>query len=168
MATATSRPPARDTRDIVNPPRGFDQSAMLTSYRVWDYILIQGPCDKHWQHLTQGWDYWRPWLNSADNHISCMFFSNHTGMDVNDSLSTFVQVMAWGHLPIDHYLSYCWSVSMMSYGITRGNEFNPQISEYINSSCRQNTSNILFFLHHITRPKMTIKIICSKRLIHIL
>ena len=36
--TATSRPPARDIRDTVNPPRGFDQSAMLTSYRVWDYI----------------------------------------------------------------------------------------------------------------------------------
>ena len=36
MATATSRPPARDIRDTVNPPRGFDQSAMLTSYRVWD------------------------------------------------------------------------------------------------------------------------------------
>ena len=37
MATATSRPPAWDIRDTVNPPRGFDQSAMLTSYRVWDY-----------------------------------------------------------------------------------------------------------------------------------
>ena len=39
MATATSRPPARDTRDTVNPPRGFDQSAMLTSCREWDYIV---------------------------------------------------------------------------------------------------------------------------------
>ena len=28
--------PCRDIRDTVNPPRGFDQSAMLTSYRVWD------------------------------------------------------------------------------------------------------------------------------------
>ena len=37
LATATSRPPVRDIRDTVNPPRGFDQSAMLTSYRVWDY-----------------------------------------------------------------------------------------------------------------------------------
>ena len=36
MATTTSRPPAQDIRDTVNPPRGFDQSAMLTSYRVWD------------------------------------------------------------------------------------------------------------------------------------
>ena len=36
MATGTSRPPARDVRDTVDPPRGFDQSAMLTSYRVWD------------------------------------------------------------------------------------------------------------------------------------
>ena len=36
MATATSRPPVRDIRDTVNPPRSFDQSAMLTSYRVWD------------------------------------------------------------------------------------------------------------------------------------
>ena len=39
MATATSRPPAQDIRDTVNPPRGFDQSAMLTSYRVWDYVI---------------------------------------------------------------------------------------------------------------------------------
>ena len=37
MATATLRPPARGIRDTVNPPRGFDQSAMLTSYWVWDY-----------------------------------------------------------------------------------------------------------------------------------
>ena len=36
-ATATSRPPARDIRDTVNPPWGFDQSAMLTSYRVRDW-----------------------------------------------------------------------------------------------------------------------------------
>ena len=36
MGTATSRLPARDIRDTVNPPRGFDQLAMLTSYRVWD------------------------------------------------------------------------------------------------------------------------------------
>ena len=35
MATATSRPPARDIRDTVNPSSGFGQSAMLTSYRVW-------------------------------------------------------------------------------------------------------------------------------------
>ena len=50
MATATSRPPARDIRNTVNPPRGFHQSAMLTiatgcgiigyiSYRcLWLYI----------------------------------------------------------------------------------------------------------------------------------
>ena len=36
IATSTSRPPARDIRDTVNPPRGFDQSAMLTSYLLWD------------------------------------------------------------------------------------------------------------------------------------
>ena len=35
MATVTSGVPVRDIRDTVNPPRGFDQSAMLTSYRVW-------------------------------------------------------------------------------------------------------------------------------------
>ena len=34
MATAASRQPARDIRDTVNPQRGFDESAMLTSYRV--------------------------------------------------------------------------------------------------------------------------------------
>ena len=33
MATVTSRPPARDIWDTVNPPRVFDQSAMLTSCR---------------------------------------------------------------------------------------------------------------------------------------
>ena len=36
IATATSRPPVQDIRDTVNPRRGFDQLAMLTSYRVWD------------------------------------------------------------------------------------------------------------------------------------
>ena len=36
MATATSGPPLGNIRDTVNPPRGFDQSAMFTSYRVWD------------------------------------------------------------------------------------------------------------------------------------
>ena len=41
MATATSRPPARDIRDNVNPLKRFDQSAMLTSYRVWDYATNQ-------------------------------------------------------------------------------------------------------------------------------
>ena len=48
MATATSRPPARDIRDTVNPTRDFDQSAMLTSYRAWDYVLnrINGICIK--------------------------------------------------------------------------------------------------------------------------
>ena len=43
LATATSRPPAQDIQDTVNPPRGFDQSAMLTSYRVWDYTLAPVP-----------------------------------------------------------------------------------------------------------------------------
>ena len=37
MATATSQLPVRDIQDTVNPPRGFDQSEMLTSSRVWDY-----------------------------------------------------------------------------------------------------------------------------------
>ena len=32
-----SSPSVRENRDTVNPPRGFDQSAMLTNYRVWDY-----------------------------------------------------------------------------------------------------------------------------------
>ena len=43
MATGTLRPPARDIRDNWNPPGGggggggrVDQSAMLTSYRVYD------------------------------------------------------------------------------------------------------------------------------------
>ena len=36
MATAISRSPVRDIRDTVDLLRGFDQSAMLTSYRVWD------------------------------------------------------------------------------------------------------------------------------------
>ena len=43
IATAMSRPPVWDIRDTVNPPRGFDQSAMLTSYRVWDYLFNPTP-----------------------------------------------------------------------------------------------------------------------------
>ena len=53
MATATSQPPARDIRDTMNPLRGFDQSAMLTSYRVWDYS-DQGPGPSHLGHSTWG------------------------------------------------------------------------------------------------------------------
>ena len=37
MAIATSQPLVRDIQDPVNPPRGFDQSEMLTSNWVWDY-----------------------------------------------------------------------------------------------------------------------------------
>ena len=48
MATATSRPPVRDIGDPVNPPRGFDQSAMLTSYRVWDYASKAPPPPNPW------------------------------------------------------------------------------------------------------------------------
>ena len=53
LATATSRPPARDIRDTVNPPRGFDQSAMLTSYRVWDYVSNANCLSRHgtWNSL---------------------------------------------------------------------------------------------------------------------
>ena len=55
LATTTSRPPARDIRDTVNPPRGFDQSAMFTSYRVWDYYVYnQNTLDheNHFMHIA--------------------------------------------------------------------------------------------------------------------
>ena len=54
MATTTSRPPVRDIRNTVNPPRGFDQSAMLTSYRVWDYSLKPKKCQNGNLVITSG------------------------------------------------------------------------------------------------------------------
>ena len=39
MATATSGPSVRDIWETGNQPRGFDQSAMLISYRVCDCVF---------------------------------------------------------------------------------------------------------------------------------
>ena len=41
MVATTSWPLVGDIRDTVNPPRGFDQSAILISYRVWDCQIPQ-------------------------------------------------------------------------------------------------------------------------------
>ena len=40
-----------------------------------------------------------------------------TGKNVNDPMSTLVQVMAWCHQWTSYYLSHCWTISMSSYGI---------------------------------------------------
>ena len=53
-----------ETSGTLNPPRGFDQSAMLTSYRVWDY-LRNGMAD--WNGTKMMWVihswpwYWLVW-----------------------------------------------------------------------------------------------------------
>ena len=61
LATATSLPPARDIRDTVNPPRGFDQSAMLPSYRVWDYKVIQCLLSFHIVYFSGFWPLLASW-----------------------------------------------------------------------------------------------------------
>ena len=61
LATATSRPPARDIRDTVNPPRGFDQSAMLPSYRVWDNKVIQCLLSFHIVYFSGFWPLLASW-----------------------------------------------------------------------------------------------------------
>ena len=40
-------------------------------------------------------------------------------LKLTDGKSTFVQVMAWCCLARSHYLSQCWSRSMLPYGINR-------------------------------------------------
>ena len=47
MATAASRPPYPYIRDIVNSPSGFDQSAMLASYRLFDWYDLSTGCVLH-------------------------------------------------------------------------------------------------------------------------
>ena len=37
MASAMSRLPVGDIWEFVSPPKGFDQSAMLLSYQMWEY-----------------------------------------------------------------------------------------------------------------------------------
>ena len=44
------------------------------------------------------------WLLSYLVH----FLWNCTGMDVNNSTSTMVQVMAWGRQATSHYMGQCW------------------------------------------------------------
>ena len=59
MATASSQTSARDIRDTVNPPRGFDQSAMLTSYRVWHQLSSSVSLQKatHYSWSRTSWHY---------------------------------------------------------------------------------------------------------------
>ena len=40
-------------------------------------------------------------------------------LDFTDDQSTLVQVMAWCHQAISHYLSQCWPRSLLPYGVTR-------------------------------------------------
>ena len=85
---ATSRPPVRDIRDTVNPLRGPDQSAMFTSYRVWDYIpttmmmpssvnifLVTGPfCGEFTVHR------WIPLTKASDAELWCLIYAFNKGL----------------------------------------------------------------------------------------
>ena len=66
LATATSRPPVRDIRDTVNPPRGFDQSAMLISYRVWDYDYNLGILESEFMMMS-----WYGNIFRVTGHVYC-------------------------------------------------------------------------------------------------
>ena len=49
MATTASRPPVRYIRDTAKPRMDFDQSVVLTSYRVLDYVFtICGKFTIYW------------------------------------------------------------------------------------------------------------------------
>ena len=71
-------PPVRDIRDIENPSRGFDQSAMLTSYRVWGKSEINTKC----------------YLNRNDVNHPChaddlvLYSQTASGMNFNSLLKT--------------------------------------------------------------------------------
>ena len=45
-------------------------------------------------------------------------------MDFTDDQSTLVQVMAWCRQATSHYLSQCWTRSLMPSGVTRPQWFN--------------------------------------------
>ena len=50
--------------------------------------------------------------------ISCEIGLRWMPLDLTDDKSTLVQVMAWCRQATSHYLSQCWSSSMMLYGFS--------------------------------------------------
>ena len=65
--------------------------------------------------------------NVISNHIvgikfrntSCEIAFRWMTQALTDDQSTLVQVMVWCHQTASHYLSQCWSKSMLAFGITR-------------------------------------------------
>ena len=51
--------------------------------------------------------------------ISCEIAVMWMPLDLTDDQSSLVQVMAWCHQAISHYLNQCWPRSMPPYGFTR-------------------------------------------------
>ena len=51
--------------------------------------------------------------------ISCEIALIWMSLDFTDDQSILVQVMAWCHQATSHYLSQCWSRSLLPYGVTR-------------------------------------------------
>ena len=88
LCMAKWRLPLRDLRDNLNPRRGFDQSAMLTSYRVWDLFCVHAIHIACVEFVTQP--------TTLDIHIlnKCAYESLH-----NSNLeSPIIKVINFGHL----------------------------------------------------------------------
>ena len=51
--------------------------------------------------------------------ISCKMVLKWMPMDLTDSKSTLVQVMAWCRQATSHYMSQCWPRSLSPYGVIR-------------------------------------------------
>ena len=57
--------------------------------------------------------------------ISCEIALIWMSLDFTDDQSTSVQVMAWCRQATSHYLSQCWSRSLLPYDVTRPQWVNP-------------------------------------------
>ena len=126
MATATSRPPARDIRDTANPPRGFDQSAMLTSYRVWDYNHNTSglgnitPALHSLTKLPASASHQLQWkcLNFSDFRTGCQNSRSHINMIVNYVAYYFTKMHHTesinGIIQIRYLLFHCFWIAMTS------------------------------------------------------
>ena len=51
--------------------------------------------------------------------ISCEIALIWMSLDFTDDQWTLFQVMAWCHQATSHYLSQCWPISLLPYGVTR-------------------------------------------------
>ena len=54
--------------------------------------------------------------------ICCEIAIRWMTLDITDDKPILVQVMAWCHQTLSHYLNKCWPRSMSPYGITRHKE----------------------------------------------